>query len=29
MISLLRDAVERGIAFFEPANVYQCFVSAG
>jgi aryl-alcohol dehydrogenase-like predicted oxidoreductase len=29
MISLLRDAVERGITFFEPANIYQCFVSAG
>jgi len=29
MISLLRDTIERGIKFFDTADVYQCFVSAG
>jgi aryl-alcohol dehydrogenase-like predicted oxidoreductase len=29
MISLLRDAVERGITFFDTADVYYCFLSAG
>ena len=29
MISLLRDAVERGIKFFDTVDAYQCFISAG